>query len=311
MFNYLITRLVALIPVLLLLSVMVFMIMYLLPGDPAAIILAGQQALAGPEQVAKLREQLGLNDPIYVQYGRFLLGAIQGDLGISARFGRPVTQVILEQFPATLWLALAGMVMALVTGLSLGILAAITRGSWLDTLSMTIALIGVSTPIFWSGLMSIFFFSFRLHWLPATSSVSDPKGLILPALTLGFVGAGAIARLTRSGLLETLSQDYIRTARAKGIHEAWIIVGHALKNALIPIVTIAGLQFGSMLGGAVVTETVFSRPGIGRLVVSAIEWKDFRLAQGAILLIAVAFVLVNLIVDISYAYLDPRIRRSG
>jgi len=299
-------RLVELVPVLLIMSVMVFLIMYLLPGDPVMLMLEGQ-SITSMEQVEKIREEMGLNDPIYVQYGRFLAGAIRGDLGTSARFRRPVTEVILEQFPATLRLSIAGMSIALVIGLTIGVVAAIRRNSWVDTLGMFLSLFGVSTPIFWSGLISILLFAFRLGWLPSTGT-GGWKGLILPAFTLGFAGAGTIARLTRSSLIEVMSQDYITTARAKGLRERWVIYRHAMKNAMIPIVTIAGLQFGGMLSGAVITETVFSRPGIGRLMVSAILWKDFRLAQGAILLTAVSFVLVNLMVDVSYARLDPRIR---
>jgi peptide/nickel transport system permease protein/oligopeptide transport system permease protein len=287
-------------------SVMVFLIMYLLPGDPVMLMLEGQ-SITSMEQVEKIREEMGLNDPIYVQYGRFLAGAIRGDLGTSARFRRPVTEVILEQFPATLRLSIAGMSIALVVGLTIGVIAAIQRYSWVDTLVMFLSLFGVSTPIFWSGLISILLFAFRLGWLPSTGT-GGWKGLILPAFTLGFAATGTIARLTRSGLIEVMSQDYIRTARAKGLRERWVIYRHAMKNAMIPIVTIAGLQFGGMLSGAVITETVFSRPGIGRLMVSAILWKDFKLAQGAILLTAVSFVLVNLLVDVSYTWLDPRIR---
>jgi peptide/nickel transport system permease protein len=306
MLKYLIQRTVQLIPILVIISVIVFLIMYLLPGDPAMLMLTGQSATS-MEQVERLREQMGLNDPIYVQYGRFLAGAIQGDLGTSARFRRPVTAVILEQFPATLRLAIAGIAIGIAMGLAIGTAAALWRHSWIDTVGMFFALFGVSTPIFWSGLMLIFVFAFGLHWLPSTGT-GGWKGMILPAFTLGFIAAGTIARLTRSGFIEVMSQDYIRTARAKGLREWFVISRHAMKNALIPIVTIIGLQFGGMLSGAVITETVFSRPGLGRLMVSAILWKDFRLAQGAILLTAFCYVLVNLIVDVSYAWLDPRIR---
>jgi ABC-type dipeptide/oligopeptide/nickel transport system permease component len=304
--GYLIKRLIQVIPTLLVISAMVFLIMYLLPGDPAMLLLDGQSATS-KEHIERLREEMGLNDPIFVQYGRFLAGAVTGDLGNSARFRRPVMDVVLEQFPSTLQLALAGMSVALILGLVIGTAAAIWRYSWIDNIGMFIALFGVSTPIFWFGLMAIFLFSFRLGWLPATGT-GGWKGMILPAMTVGLVGVGTVARLTRSGLIEVLSQDYVRTARAKGQKEFWVISRHAMKNALIPIVTIVGLQFGAMLSGAVVTETVFSRPGIGRLMVSAVLWKDFRLAQGAILIVAVSFVLVNLLVDVSYVWLDPRVR---
>jgi peptide/nickel transport system permease protein len=306
MLKYLGSRLVQLVPVLFLMSVMVFLILYLLPGDPATLALIGHGATT-MEHVEELREQMGLNDPIYVQYGRYLANAVRGNLGTSARFRRPVADILLEQFPATLKLSIVGMSIALVLGLTIGIVAAIWRYSWVDTLGMFLALIGVSTPIFWSGLMAIFVFSFRLGWLPSTGT-GGWKGMVLPAFTLGLVATGTIARLTRSGLIEVMSQDYVRTARAKGLGEWLVISRHAMKNAMIPIVTVLGLQFGAMLGGAVITETVFSRPGIGRLVVSAVLWEDYALAQGAILLIAICFVLVNLMVDASYAWLDPRIR---
>jgi peptide/nickel transport system permease protein len=306
MLKYLGRRLVQLVPVLFLMSVMVFLILYLLPGDPATLALIGHGATT-MEHVEELREQMGLNDPIYVQYGRYLANAVRGDLGTSARFRRPVADILLEQFPATLKLSIVGMSIALVLGLTIGIVAAIWRYSWVDTLGMFLALIGVSTPIFWSGLMAIFVFSFRLGWLPSTGT-GGWKGMVLPAFTLGLVATGTIARLTRSGLIEVMSQDYVRTARAKGLGEWLVVSRHAMKNAMIPIVTVLGLQFGAMLGGAVITETVFSRPGIGRLVVSAVLWEDYALAQGAILLIAICFVLVNLMVDVSYAWLDPRIR---
>jgi ABC-type dipeptide/oligopeptide/nickel transport system permease component len=270
------------------------------------IMLSGQSALAGPEDVAKLREEMGLNDPIYVQYGRFLIGAIQGDLGTSVRLRRPVTEIILEQFPSTLLLSVVGMSIAMVLGLAIGTIAAIWQHSWADTIGMIVALFFVSTPIFWSGLMLIFFFSFRLGWLPSTGA-GGWKALILPAFTIGLTAVGMIARLTRSGLIEVLSQDYIRTARAKGLSKWVVIFRHAMKNALIPIVTMVGLQFGAMLSGAVITETVFSRPGIGRLMVNAILWKDFKLVQGAILVTALSYMLVNLLIDLLYARIDPRI----
>jgi ABC-type dipeptide/oligopeptide/nickel transport system permease component len=307
MLRYIGMRIVQLVPVLLVMSLVVFFVLYLLPGDPAMVILSGQAALAGPKEVAALRQEMGLNDPVYVQYGRFLLGALQGDLGTSVRFRRPVTEILLEQFPATLQLSLAAMVLAVVTGLSLGIFAAVYRNTAFDILGMIAALLFVSTPIFWSGLMLIFLFAFRLGWFPSAGG-SGWRGLVLPAVTLGLTAAGMIARLTRSGLIEIMGQDYIRTARAKGLHRWAIIARHALKNTLIPVITVIGLQFGAMLSGAVITETVFSRPGLGRLTVNAILWKDFRLVQGAIFFTAVCYVLANLIVDVVYAWLDPRIR---
>jgi len=306
MLEYLGKRILQLLPVLLLMSIIVFLILYLLPGDPATLALIGHGATT-LEHVEQLREQMGLNDPVYIQYGRYLSKAIRGDLGISARFRRPVSEVIWEQFPSTLRLSLVGMSIAIVLGFVIGTTSAIWRHSWVDTVGMLLALVGVSTPIFWSGLMAIFLFSFRLGWLPSTGT-GGWKGMVLPAFTLGFVATGTIARLTRSCLIDVMSQDYIRTARAKGLKEWTVISRHAMKNAMIPVVTVLGLQFGGMLGGTVITETVFSRPGLGRLMVSAILWEDYALAQGAILLTAVSFMTVNLAVDLSYAWLDRRIQ---
>lgn len=305
MAQYLARRLIQLVPVIILVSAIVFLIMYLLPGDPAQLALMGQSAIS-KEQIIKLREQMGLNDPIYVRYGRFLAGALRGDLGVSVRFRQPVAKVVFEQFPSTLRLALVSMVLTIVLGFMIGTAAAVWRHTWVDNLVMFLSLFGVSTPIFWSGLMAIFLFSFRLGWLPPTGT-GGWKGMILPAFTLGFGGAGTLARLTRSGIIEVMSHDYVRTARAKGLGELAVLTRHVLKNALIPIVTILGLRFGGMLSGAVVTETVFSRPGIGRLTVSAILWQDFTLAQGAILFTAIFYLLANVLVDVSYAWLDPRI----
>ena len=305
MLGYIGRRLVQLFPIILVVSVIVFLIMYLLPGDPAMLMLGGK-GITSKDNIERLREQMGLNDPIYVQYGRFLAGAIRGDLGRSNRFMRPVTEVILEQLPATLRLAIAGMSTALAMGLAIGTMAAIWRNSWIDNLGMLIALFGISVPTFLSGLMLILFFSIRLRLLPSIGG--GWRGMILPAFSLGLGLAGMVARLTRAGLIEVMSEDYITTARAKGLSEWTVILRHAMKNAMIPVVTMTGVQFGYMLSGAVITETVFSRGGIGRMLVQAILWKDFKLAQGVILFTAVCYLLVNLMVDVSYAFLDPRIR---
>ena len=300
-------RLLELIPVLLMVSLIIFLTMHLLPSDPAQLMLAGAEGgAATPERVEALRESMGLNDPLYTQYFNFVSGALRGDLGNSIRLRSPVNRIVLERFPFTLRLSLAGMVFALLIGLTLGTLAAVWRDTWLDTLSMAISFVGVSMPIFWLGLLLILVFSIRLQWFP-TSGAESWRSLVLPAFTLGFVSAALISRLTRSSLLEVLQEDYVRTARSKGVREWVVLMRHAAKNALIPVVTILGLQFGGMLAGAVVTETVFSRPGLGRLVVDAILWKDYPLVQGTVLFIAVIYVLVNLIVDVSYAWLDPRI----
>ena len=308
MLAYLGRRLVQLVPVLLLISLIVFLILHALPGDPAMLMLAGAEGGAvSAERIAELQEAMGLNDPLPVQYGRFLLGSLRGDLGESIRLRTPVTEVILERFAFTIQLSLGGLACALLLGITTGILSALRPNGWTDVLFSLMAYFGMSMPLFWLGLMLIFLFAFQLKWFPPSGSEGLDR-LVLPSLTLGFVSAGAISRLTRSSLVEVLHEDYIRTAQAKGLARHRIVQRHALKNALIPVVTIVGLQFGGMLAGAVVTETVFSRPGLGRLVVQAILWKDYPLAQGIILFMAVLFLAANLLVDISYAWLDPRIR---
>ncbi|UCH27208.1 MAG: ABC transporter permease [Trueperaceae bacterium] len=307
MFTYTVRRITELIPVLIIVSVIVFSVMHLLPGDPTELMLAGAEGGAvSAERLEELREVMGLNDPLYQQFGNFFVGAVQGDLGTSIRFRSPVTEIVLDRFPYTLRLSLAGLAVAMLIGVPLGTLAAIKRNTWLDSFSMALSLIGVSMPIFWLGLLLILVFAINLRWLPTTGA-GGVKALIMPAFTLGFVSAALVSRLIRSSLLEVLQEDYVRTARSKGLTGRAVLVHHAFKNALIPVVTIIGLQFGHMLAGAVVTETVFSRPGLGRLVVNAILWKDFPLVQGTVLFLAIMYVLVNLIVDISYAWLDPRI----
>jgi len=301
-------RLLASIPMMWAVTTLVFLALRLLPGDPAELMLAESGGSA--ESIAYLRTQLGLDEPLHVQYGRFLFNIVRGDLGRSIFTNRPVGQTLLEQLPGTIELALSAMLVALVLGTGLGILAALNHNSWLDNVCMAIAVIGVSMPIFWSGLLLILLFSWTLHWLPATGQ-GGVRHLIMPALVLGFASAGTIARLVRSSLLEVLYKEYITTARAKGLSERLILTRHALKNALIPVITVVGLQFGFLLGGAVVTETVFSRQGIGRLIVDAILWKDFPLVQGGVLLAAVTYTLVNLLVDISYTFADPRLRHEG
>jgi ABC-type dipeptide/oligopeptide/nickel transport system permease component len=306
MLQYVAGRILQLIPVLVLVSAIVFLVMYIIPGDPAQLALMGQSAIS-KEQIEQLREDLGLNDPVHIRYARFLAGAVRGDLGQSVRFRQPVTKVVMSQFPSTLRLAIVSMLIATVLGFVIGSIAALFRHSWIDNLLMFLSLLSVSTPIFWSGLMAIFVFAFRLRWLPSTGT-GNWKGMIMPAFTLGLIGVGTVARLVRSSIIETMHEDYVRTARAKGLRERVVLLRHVLRNALIPTVTVLGLRFGAMLSGAVVTETVFSRPGIGRLVVSAVMWQDYTLAQGAILVTAVFYLLSNLLVDISYAWLDPRIQ---
>jgi peptide/nickel transport system permease protein/oligopeptide transport system permease protein len=254
-----------------------------------------------------MRAQLHLDEPLPQQYGRFVWNAVRGDLGTSMRSRRPVTREILENLPSTAQLALASMAVAVTLGVALGLLAAVFRNTWLDVGSMLVALVGVSMPSFWLGLLLILVFSLFLGWLPATGGATL-RHVILPALTLGMIAAAIVARLTRSSMLEVLGQDYIRTARAKGLGGWPVVLRHGLKNALIPVVTIFGLQFGNLLAGAVIVETVFGRPGLGRLIVGGVLAKDFPLVQGTILFVATAYVVMNLLVDVAYAVLDPRIR---
>jgi len=278
--------------------------MRFLPGDPVAVML--QTSGGSAERIAELRHQLGLDQPTYVQYMRFLSGVIRGDLGRSIFTGRPVVEMIIEQLPATVELAIASLSIGVGLGVALGIISALREGSWIDNLSMVFAATGVSMPSFWLGLMLIYLLSLRLGWLPATGQ-GGIKRLIMPATVLGFTVSATIARLVRSSMVEAMRQEYITTARAKGLKERLVISRHALKNALIPVVTMVGLEFGWLLGGAVVTETVFSRQGLGRLAVQAVLWKDFPLVQGTVLFAAVFYLGVNLVVDILYAFLDPRI----
>jgi peptide/nickel transport system permease protein len=305
MLQYIGRRLIISIPVLWGVTTLVFLMMHLLPGDPAELMLA--ESGGSSQSISQLRQQLGLDDPLYVQYGRFLASALRGDLGRSIFTNRPVTRTILEQLPHTVQLAVAAMMVAVIIGTALGIAAALNRNTWVDSLCVTIAVAGASMPIFWSGLLLILLFSSLLHWLPATGQGSL-KHLVMPAIVLGLASSGSIARLVRSSMLEVLGQEYITAARSKGLSERLVVCRHALKNALIPVITVMGLQFGYLLGGTVVTETIFSRQGLGRLVVDAILWKDFPIVQGTVLLAAVVYTVVNLLIDISYAIIDPRIR---
>ncbi len=302
---FLVRRLLSTIPVLFGVLLLVFSMLHLVPGDPVKMMLGEFQT--SPEQIAKLQSQLHLDEPLPQQFGRYVWNALHGDLGTSIRSNKPVTEEIMDNLPATLQLALAGLLIAGVLGISLGVLAAIKQYSWVDAGSMLVALIGVSMPSFWLGLLFIFALSLKVHLFPATGG-GDLKHLVLPAVTLGLGASAIIARLTRSSMLEVMRHEYVTTARAKGIRESRVIIRHALKNALIPVVTIFGLQFGQLLAGTVVIETVFGRPGIGRLIVDAILNKDFPLVQGIVLVVAISYVVVNLIVDLLYAFLDPRIR---
>jgi ABC-type dipeptide/oligopeptide/nickel transport system permease component len=297
-------RTLALGPVLLVVSVAVFLAMRMIPGDPARLM-AGPDA--AEEDVENIRQLLGLNRPVYAQYGIFLREALAGNLGTSIRSRRPVTDELAMRVPFSLQLAAGGVVIAVLLGVPLGIVAAVYRGSTVDTLVMVQAVAGVSLPVFWLGLLLMLLFAAILRWLPSSGS-GTLRHLILPAVTLGLAEAALIARMTRSAMLDVLHEDYVRTARAKGLRELVVIGRHALRNAAIPLVTIVGMDFGRLLGGAVITETVFAWPGIGLLVVDAVKFRDYPVVQGAILFFALAVVLVNLLVDLSYAYLDPRVR---
>lgn len=304
MHKYVLKRILLLIPVLLGVSLLVFAIMSLTPGDPAQLILG---ETAPKEAVLKLREEMGLNDPFFIQYFRFIKNAIMGDFGRSYTTGREVFGEIFARFPNTLILAVIGIIISICIGIPIGIISATRQYSFLDSFSMVIALLGVSMPVFWLGLMLILTFSVKLGWLPS-GGFDDLKSIILPAVTLGVGSAAIITRMTRSSMLEVIRQDYIRTARAKGVAEKVVINKHALKNALIPIITVVGLQFGHLLGGAVLTESVYSWPGVGRLMVDAIRQKDTPTVLAAVVFLAAAFSVVNLLVDILYAYVDPRIK---
>lgn len=297
-------RLVVAVPTLLVVSMLVFAIVRLLPGDPARI-LAGD--FATDTVVAELRARWQLDRPLPVQYAAYVGGLLRGDLGRSTATSLPIAGELAERFGRTLELAAAAMLISAIAGSVAGVVGATHRSSMLDYLSTVLALTGVSTPIFWSGLLLILVFSVRLEWLPA-GGAGTLKHLVLPAVSLGLFGAGVIARQTRSSMLEVLGAEYVQTARSKGLAERVVVYKHALKNGLIPVVTVLGDQFGRMLGGAILTETVFAWPGMGRYLIEAISMRDYPAIQAVILVFAASFVIVNLIVDVSYGVLDPRVR---
>ena len=303
MTQYIFRRLLALIPILIGVSIIIFLVMRLVPGDPARQTLGPE---ATGEQVEVLRKAWRLDEPLPIQYIAWLQRAVEGDLGRSTVSRVPVTEEIFSRLPATLNLTLASMAVAIVFGLLFGIISAIRHNSLVDRGTMLLALIGICTPSFWLGLILLLIFSVELGWFPSTGA-GGISHLVLPSITLGVGAAAVIARVTRSSMIEVFSEDFVRTARAKGLAERMVVVRHALKNALIPIITILGLEFGGLLAGAVITETVFSYPGIGQLLIKSINNRDFPIVQGALLLFAVQFVLVNLIVDLLYAKVDPRI----
>lgn len=301
---YIVRRLIYMIPVIIGVSVAVFMMIHLIPGDPAEI-LAGMEATE--EDVAAVRQSLGLDQPLHVQYFKFISQALVGDFGESFRTGRPVIEEIGSRYLNTMMLGLAAMLVAVVFGAVTGIVSAVKKFSVFDNVSLMASLIGVSMPTFFLGLVLMWFFSVYLGVLPMAGK-GGLSHLILPALTLGAPSAAIISRMTRSSLVDVLEQDYIRTARAKGLREMVVINVHGIRNAIIPVVTVVGLQLGYLLGGAVVTETVFAWPGIGRLVVQSILGRDFPVIQASVLILALTFVLINLLTDLLYSLLDPRIQ---
>ncbi|MBS7527658.1 ABC transporter permease [Fusibacter paucivorans] len=303
MHKYIFKRVLMMIPVLLGVSLIIFTLLYITPGDPARQILGPD---ASPEAVEALREELGLNDSFGVRYANFVIGALHGDLGISYTTRLPVATEIFSRFPTTFVYALLCTIVSMIIGIPLGIISATKQYSIFDNAATTFALLGVSMPTFWLGLMLILLFSVRLDWLPA-SGFYGPQYWILPAMTIGMNSSAYIMRMTRSSMLEVIRQDYIRTARAKGQTEYKIVVKHALKNALIPIITVVGINFGRSLGGAIVTEQIFAIPGLGKMMVEAISARNYPVVQGGVLFIAVATSVVNLLVDILYAYIDPRL----
>ena len=305
MIVYIIKRILALIPIFIAVTFVIFSLLSLTPGDPAAIM-AGTGA--PKEAVEQLREEMGLNDPFIVRYLNYVKNFVtKFDMGTSYETHTPVTERILSALPATVRLAIAAIIFAVVVGLPIGIVSATKQYSFFDNFFMVFALIGISLPVFWSGMMLIILFSVKLKWLPS-SGFQTIRHLILPGITLGMQSAAMIARMTRSSMLDVIRQDYIRTVRAKGLSEFMITFSHVLRNALIPIVTVIGLQFGQLIGGAVLTETIFSIPGIGRLMVQALKNRDYPVILGCVLFISVMFCLVNLIIDVIYAFLDPKIK---
>lgn len=309
MWRYIFRRLMMIIPVLLGVTFVVFMILSLAPGDPAVSILGDKASAA---DLAAMREQLGLNDSIWIQYIRYLGNILKGDFGISYKNQLPVLNLVLERFPNTLYIATGAILFSLILGIPIGIISAKKQYSFLDNASMVGALIGVSMPVFWMGLLLVIIFSLKLKMLPS-SGMGDGflpllRSLVLPVVTLGSYSLAMIARMTRSSMLEVIRQDYISTARSKGISEGQVTYRHMLKNALIPIITSVGLQFGTLMGGSIMTETVFSWPGLGRLMVESIKSRDIPIVMGSVVFLSVVFSLVNLSVDLLYAFVDPQIK---
>ncbi|WP_155973384.1 ABC transporter permease [Paenibacillus sp. Leaf72] len=304
MFNYVLKRLLQMIPTLIGVSLLSFIVLQLVPGDPAELV-AGLDA--SPEEVQIIRERLGTDRPLYEQYIDYNWQLLQGDFGTSLRSDNPVLQEIMERFPSTVKLTILATLVTVVIGLFSGIIAATKPGSARDHAAMAFSLFGISMPVFWLGIILILIFAYYIPILPSGGS-SELKHFVLPALVLGISSAAVLARLTRSSILEVINQDYIRTAKAKGVRQWLIIYKHALKNAFVPIITVIGMEIGNLLGGAVLTETVFSMNGLGRYIIQSIQFRDYSAVQGSILFVALIFVIVNLLVDLCYAAVDPRIR---
>ena len=309
---YILRRLFQAIPVLFLITAIVFLVVYFIPGDPAMVVL-GQGA--SPDAVASMRERLGLNEPLPIRYGRWLSAVLQGDLGNSILSRQPVTALIERALPVTLYLTVFSLLIAVAIAVPMGTIAALRQNSWIDLVCTTWAFLGVSIPGFWLAIMLLYLFGVRLRWVPLQGYVSPREDLtdglrtlVLPAVTLGVFLSGPLMRYLRSSVLQVLSQDYVRVARAKGMSERRVILRHILRNSLIPFVTVLGIQLGYLMGGAVVIEQVFVLPGIGRLARDAIGNRDFPVVQGVVLVVAVGFVLINIVVDVLYSVLDPRIR---
>ncbi|ALB71309.1 glutathione ABC transporter permease GsiC [Cronobacter muytjensii] len=304
MFSYIVKRLLGLIPTLLIVAVLVFLFVHLLPGDPARLV-AGPEADA--EVINLVRHQLGLDQPLWQQFWHYISNVVRGDFGTSLVSRRPVSEEIASRFMPTFWLTLASMSWAMLFGLATGIVAAVWRNRWPDRLSMTLAVSGISFPAFALGMLLMHIFSVQLGWLP-TVGADSWRHYILPSLTLGAAVAAVMARFTRASFVDVLGEDYMRTARAKGVSEKWVILKHGLRNAMIPVVTMMGLQFGFLLGGSIVVEKVFNWPGLGRLLVDSVEMRDYPVIQAEVLLFSLEFILINLVVDVLYAAINPAIR---
>ncbi|EBL6457816.1 glutathione ABC transporter permease GsiC [Salmonella enterica subsp. enterica serovar Montevideo] len=304
MLNYVLKRLLGLIPTLLIVAVLVFLFVHLLPGDPARLI-AGPEADA--QVIALVRQQLGLDQPLHVQFWHYITHVLQGDFGTSMVSRRPVSEEIASSFLPTLWLTITSMIWAVLFGMAIGIAAAVWRNRWPDRIGMTLAVTGISFPAFALGMLLMQIFSVDLGWLP-TVGADSWQHYILPSLTLGAAVASVMARFTRSSFVDVLSEDYMRTARAKGVSETWVVLKHGLRNAMIPVVTMMGLQFGFLLGGSIVVEKVFNWPGLGRLLVDSVDMRDYPVIQAEVLLFSLEFILINLVVDVLYAAINPAIR---